>query len=218
MSQLTISAQLSLRSGFAMIHLRAAIRDALNAHSVEQNNDTSQFGSWFDDMMAYVPVVIISAAAALEASSNELIQDVLDGSTQYQLSEGNRLLLEELTKDRSGKAMVKFKKLGWRLNRVSRTDSAAWQNAGLLFKFRNSFMHFKPAWDSDTDVHDSALVRDLKQRVPVVLAYQQNFMFPYGFLNYGCAKWAVESARSFSSEFCTPIALKDRLSEGLTLP
>ena len=107
MSQLTISAQLSLRSGFAMIHLRAAIRDALNAHSVEQNNDTSQFGSWFDDMMAYVPVVIISAAAALEASSNELIQDVLDGSTQYQLSEGNRLLLEELTKDRSGKAMVK---------------------------------------------------------------------------------------------------------------
>jgi hypothetical protein len=36
-----MSAKLSVRSNFAIHHLRAAIRDAHNAHAVEQANDTS---------------------------------------------------------------------------------------------------------------------------------------------------------------------------------
>ncbi len=215
---LTMSGTLSLRSNFAATHMRIAIRDALNAHSVEQRNDINVFGTWFDDMMMYVPVTIISAAAALEASSNELIQDILDGGTSYHLTEGNRLLLEDLKRDRSGNALAKFKKLGLLLNKVPTTDSAAWQNAGVLFMFRNSFMHFKPAWDSDMGVHNSSLTNALKQRVPVVPAYERNLIFPYGFLNYGCAKWAVQSARSFSSEFCILTSLNDAFSTVPALP
>jgi hypothetical protein len=88
------TAKLSIRSNFATQHLRVAIRDARNAHAVEQANDTTQFGAWFDDMMMYVPVAVVMAAAALEANSNEIIQDVLDGSTRVQLTEGRKALLK----------------------------------------------------------------------------------------------------------------------------
>lgn len=214
----TASAKLSLRSNFAVNHLRVAIRDTQMAYAVEQSNDTSQFGSWFDDMMMHVPVAVVMAAAALEANSNEIIQDILDKSTHVRLTEAHNALLNDLRNDRSGNAMGKYRKLGLLLDKTPVTDSPAWQNADLLFRFRNSFMHFKPAWDSETDIHDGTLVRGLKNRVPITPAYQSNFMFPYGFLTYGCAKWAVESARTFSAEFCGLIVVKDRFAGGTVLP
>jgi hypothetical protein len=79
-------------------------------------------------------------------------------------------------------------------------------------------MHFKPAWDNETDIHDSKLVRGLKTRVPIVHAYQTGFMFPYGFLTYGCAKWAVESAVAFSAEFSGLIDVRDRFVDCAILP
>ena len=78
-------ARLSLRSNFAINHLRVAIRDACSAHAVEESNDTTKFGAWFDDMMMHVPVAVVMSAAALEANSNEIIQDILDKSTSVQL-------------------------------------------------------------------------------------------------------------------------------------
>jgi hypothetical protein len=121
--------------------LRVAIRDARNAHAVEQANDTTQFGAWFDDMMMYVPVAVVMAAAALEANSNEIIQDVLDGSTRVQLTEGRKALLKDLKDDQSGNATGKCRKLALILDTTPATGSVAWQNADLLVKFRNSFMH-----------------------------------------------------------------------------
>ena len=112
--------------------------------------------------------------------------------------------LKELSRDRSGHAMGK------------QARSSAWLDAELLFRFRNSFMHSKPGWDDQTDVHNSKLMKELKTRVPVTPSYQSNFMFPYGFLTYGCAKWAVESARAFSAEFCALIDVNDRFAGSRT--
>jgi hypothetical protein len=134
-----VSIKLSLRSNFAVNHLRVAMRDARNAHGVEQANDTSKFGAWFDDMMMHVPVAIVMAAAALEANSNETIQDILDKSTRMQLTASRTALLEDLKEDRSGNAMAKYRKLGLLLDKTPAIDGAAWQNADLLFRFRNSF-------------------------------------------------------------------------------
>lgn len=220
MSELKVTqvAKLRLRSNFALNHLRVAIRHAQSAHAVEQNTDTSQFGSWFDDMMMHVPVAIVMAAAALEANSNEIIQDVLDGFRYKDLTEANRALLNDLRIDRSGNAIGKYRKLGLLLDKMPATDGASWQNADLLFRFRNSFMHFKPAWDNETDIHDGALVRGLRSRVPITPAYQSNFMFPFGFMTYGCAKWAVESVLTFSAEFSALIVVPDTFADGTVLP
>jgi hypothetical protein len=67
-------------------------------------------------------------------------------------------------------------------------------------------------------VHDGSLVRGLKTRISVSPAYQSNLMFPYGFLTYGCAKWAVESAVKFSAEFSTLIDVGDRFAGKSDLP
>jgi hypothetical protein len=218
LDELTASGRLSLRSNFAVNYMRVAIRDAQAAYDVEQANDTNHFGSWFDDMMMHVPVAVVMAAAALEANINEIIQDILDKSPHALLTKGNTALLKDLKADRSGNAMGKYRKLGLLLDKVPITNSPAWLNADILFRFRNSLMHFKPAWDSETDIHDGKLVRDLKQRIPITPAYRTGFMFPYGFLTYGCAKWAVESARALSGEFCTLIVVNDRFSGTIVLP
>ena len=141
------SATVSLRSNFAIHHLRVAIRDALSAHAVELANDATKYGTWFDDMMMNVPVSVVMAAAALEANSNEIIQDILDRPAQMQLTDSLKALLKDLKDDRSGNAMGKYRTLALILDKIPGTGTAAWQNAVLLFKFRNSFMHFKPAWD-----------------------------------------------------------------------
>ena len=71
---LTGRATLSLRSNFAINHLRAAARAARDAYKIEQANAKAEFGPWFDEMMRLVPISVVMAGAALEANANELIQ------------------------------------------------------------------------------------------------------------------------------------------------
>jgi hypothetical protein len=218
MGDFVSSGRLSLRSNLATQHLRVAVRDAQSAHAVEQANDTTQLGEWFDDIMMYVPVAVVMAAAALEANSNEIIKDILDKSKNVQLSGTQTMRLMDLKEDRSGGALEKYRKLAAILGKTPVVGSVAWGNAKLLFLFRNRFMHFKPAWDNETDVHDGELVKGLKKVIPISPVYQSGFMFPYGFLTYGCAKWAVESAVKFSAEFATLIGVGDRFAGGSNLP
>jgi hypothetical protein len=213
-----MSAKINLRSNFAIHHMRAAVRDALAAHAVEQANDTTIFGPWFDDMMMSVPVAIIMSAAALEANSREIIQDRIDQLETVQPPPPLLKGLKGLSTDSSGGAMEKYKKLAALLGKSVNVTSPTWEDAALLFKFRNKFVHFTPAWDHETKVHDGDIVKDLKGKVPVSPAYQSVFMFPYGFLTYGCAKWAVETARNFASDFSVLVGVKDRFAGGSALP
>lgn len=212
------SMRVSLRSNFATHHLRAAIQAAQNAHAVEQATDTSKHGPWFDGMMLHVPVAIVMAAAALESHCNETIQDILDGSARLSLAEGHQALLRDLKSDRSGDATERYRTLALLLDKAPDPGSLTWQNARLLVRFRNAFMHFKPAWDHETDVHDGKWIKELKPRVPISAGYQSKFMFPYGFMTYGCAKWAVESARLFAADFSALIGVTDRLASSDALP
>lgn len=49
----------SIRRNLAATHLLSAATAAQKAHQTEQSNDTSKFGSWFDEMMQSVPVSIV---------------------------------------------------------------------------------------------------------------------------------------------------------------
>jgi hypothetical protein len=104
-------AKVNIRSNFAVSHLLAAHRSARNAREVEQVNASADHGPWFDDLMRLVPVSVVMAGAALEASANELIQDIIDGSI-LSVSKPRKLLLEDLKEDRSGNAIEKYRQRG----------------------------------------------------------------------------------------------------------
>jgi hypothetical protein len=203
--------RLSLRTNFAILHLRAAANAARNAHDVESQNATAEFGPWFDEMLLSVPVSIVMGGAALEATANELIQDLLDGSPVFSLTRGCKCLLADLKEDRSGNAIGKFRQLALLLDKEADTGSLAWQDADLLVKFRNSFMHFKPAWDHDS-IHTGKLTEGLKSRIKVVGSWHGNFLFPYGFMTYDCAKWSVSTVLAFSHSFSLLLGVHDKFA------
>jgi hypothetical protein len=87
-----------------------------------------------------------------------------------------------------------------------------WDNASLLVQFRNKFMHFKPAWDREKDIHDGDFVKRMKERLPTHRAFQTGFQFPFGLLTYDCSKWAVESVLAFSKYFSALIKMHDRFA------
>jgi hypothetical protein len=205
-----LEAHASVRSNFAVHHLRAAAEAARNSYRIEKDHLAAEHGPWFDDMMVFVPVSIVMAAAALEANANELIQDMLDGFSGLPITRPIELLLKDLAKEQRGNATYKYRQLSLYLNKAPNTDS--WQDAELLIAFRNRFMHFRPAWDHEQDIHDGDLVKKLKGRVPIYAPFQSRFQFPYGFLTYGCAKWAVESVLAFSANFSAQLNVKDRFA------
>src|ERR1035437_1463641 len=151
-----MTAHLNLRSNFAANHLRAAVIAARDAYKIEQENLSSEFGPWFDGMMVAVPVSVIMAGAALEASANELLQDILDGSSGLSLTNGCRLLLKDLKEDRAGNAIDKYRRIALLFDKEPDAGTASWNDARLLTTFRNHFMHFKPSWDYD-EVHSGNL-------------------------------------------------------------
>ena len=205
------STVLRLKTGFAFSHLQIATHSAQNAYKIEQAHAGEPFGEWFSGMMRVVPVSVVMAAAALEACANELLQDILDGSTHISLTSSRRKLLTELMEDRSGNATGKFRRLALLMDKDLDTGTEPWDNAKLLVKFRNEFMHFRPSWDDD-DIHTGGFVGEMKRKVPVVDAYKANFLFPYGFMTYGCAKWSVQTVQNFSAEFSNLLGVKDRFA------
>src|SRR6516164_1124825 len=108
------------------------------------------------------------AGAALEAGANELIQDILDGSI-LSASKSRKLLLQDLKEDRSGNACEKYRRLALLFDNEPDVGNIYWNDAKLLVSFRNSFLHFKPAWDYE-DIHGGAFVRGLKRDLPSVRA------------------------------------------------
>lgn len=211
-----MSAKLSLKSGFAGNHLRVAMKNALSACEVDEANKNSEFGPWFDDLMMHVPVAVVMSAAALEANVNEIIGRCIDNSSAF--SESQVALIRDLKKDKSGSIMPKYRQLALLLGKIPDTGSAAWANAVLLAQARNRFIHFSPAWDHETDIHDGEFVNQLKARVQVSRFYANSFMFPYGFMTYSFAKWAIEVALAFSQEYSALLGIKDGLAGWGTLP
>jgi hypothetical protein len=104
------------------------------------------------------------------------------------------------------------------LDKVPDDSCATWEDANLLAQFRNRFMHFTPAWDHEKNIHEGDFVKEMRERVPTSRFYQSSFMFPYGFMTYGCAKWSIETARKFSAGYAALIDHPAKLTESSALP
>jgi hypothetical protein len=57
-----------------------------------------------------------------------------------------------------------------------------------------------------------SFVEEMKRKVSAVEAYRATFLFPYGFMTYGCAKWSVQTVQNFSAEFSNLLGVKDRFA------
>lgn len=157
--------------------------------------------------MRLVPISVVMAGAALEANANEIIQDFLDQPTGLSIS--RKMLLKDLKEELLGNTISKHRRLALLFDKEPDTGKVAWEDGQLLVKFRNSFMHFKPAWDHE-DIHSGTLVERLKSKAPVVSSWQGKFLFPYCFMTYGCARWSVQSVLAFSSEFSALLGVTDK--------
>jgi hypothetical protein len=181
----------------------------MRAHAVENPNTCAEMGPWFDEMLRLVPVSIVMAGAALEANVNEILQNIIDEHQQFSVTKSRLILLNELKEERSGNAPLKYRRLALLLDKEPVEGVEAWENAKLLVKLRNDFMHFRPSWDDD-DIHNGKLVDAMKKKVRIAEAYKQNFLFPYGLITYDCAKWAVQTVLALSADFSNLTGVPDR--------
>ncbi len=149
------------------------------------------------------------AAAAVEAQANEAIQDILDGMGTAQATDAQKVLLRELKDSSASNTLDKCRHVALVFGQVPDRGRTEWEEANLLFVFRNRLIHFKPAWDHE-EVHDSKWVRALKQRIPVYAPYATAFQFPYGFITYGAAKWAVTTALAFAGHIAPILGVPNR--------
>jgi hypothetical protein len=212
-SMMTGRAIMTVRRNFAGVHLISAVRAAKRAHAVESDNDTTTFGDWYTEMMEAVPVAIVMSGASLEASANELLEDILQGRVSLSVSSGMKKFVEELKADRSGNSLGKFQRIAWIFDKIPDKGCAAWQNAQILVSARNSLMHFRPTFESSEqeDNQESEVAKGLKGRVPVSPVHRSSpLVFPHSFMTYGCAKWAVTSVREFYAYLSGVLGLPDK--------
>jgi hypothetical protein len=52
----------------------------------------------------------------------------------------------------------------------------------------------------------------VRKKIRIVDAYKSNFLFPYGFMTYDCARWAVQTVLAFSENFSKLLAVKDKFT------
>jgi hypothetical protein len=205
---------MTVRRNFSGPHLASAIRAAKRAHAVEAANDVSVFGEWYADMMEAVPVAIVMSGASLEASANELIEDVLGGQASLLVTSGKKQFLEELKTDRSGNSLGKYQRVAWIFDKIPDKGSSAWQNAQILVSARNTLMHFRPTFESSEqeENQESEVVKGLKGKVPTSRPFSSSLVFPHSFMTYGCAKWAVSSVIEFSKYISELLGVSDEVA------
>jgi hypothetical protein len=198
-------------SNFARHHMHSAVNAARRAHEIEITHSKEGHGSWYEEMLHLVPVAIIMADAALEAQVNEAMQDILDGKGTAQPDDAQkRCLREQLQKN--GNAIGRCRQLLPVLGIEPSGDRSEWDEAKLLRDLRNGFIHFRPAWDHE-GVHDSDWVKQLKLRVPIYAPYAERFQFPYGFITYGTAKWAITTALNFAAHVTPLLGVPSRFAK-----
>ncbi len=204
---------MQLKVSFSFNHLLVAADAARNASRIEEANRSGASGDLLSEMMRCVPVSVVMAGAALEASANELIHNILDGSAGLKISPTRAKLLKGLENERFGNAIGKYEKLALLLDKEPNTGTESWRNARLLVEFRNQFMHFKPVVYVDGVDDERKFVKQLTENVPLSSVYRsQKVQFPYSFLSYGCAKWAVESALKLSADICGLLGVQDKFT------
>jgi hypothetical protein len=189
---------------FSASHLDAAYRFAMQSHSAESAGRKEAEA----ENRSYVLGAVVFAAAFLEATINECFliahSELSFGDLCPKGADREGLLsvwsetVEEL------QVLNKFK-LALVVCRRPAFDEglSPYQPVRSLLKLRNAVVHYKEYW-RDFGENTTKLEAELRGKFePNALTQEHKTLhfFPTHCLSYGCARWAVESARAFADEF-----------------
>jgi hypothetical protein len=163
---------------------------------------------------SYVSGAVLSAAAFLEASVNELYLELhaLKAGERTRLPRRVLAVLGRFWSDIERAPVLHRYQVVLMVADAERFDErrAPFQDADSLMKLRDALVHFRPERPESR-----RRLRTLEQRLrnrfdPNPLAAADGGWFPDLCLSAACAEWAVQSADGFTEDFCKRMALPAR--------
>jgi hypothetical protein len=214
-----MSAAPAVKHSFTRQHFRAASFFATSAAGLEseicaanQKNDIRK-----PRHRAYVVGAIVSAVMGLEACTNEIYLDAVDGSKKklLGLSEQEMGMLAEwwpqLERQRAD-ALLKSQHALLLLGKLPLPKGRnPYQDADHLIHLRNALTHYKSEWDDALDKHGDLQSRLTGKFDLNPLSTKNALWFPHQCLGSGCAKWAVNAAEAFVRAFCKHLGIAGRI-------
>jgi hypothetical protein len=192
------------RAYFSSWHLNSAIilldkvADLEKEYEGENKFDVNHASS--------VVASIMSSVAYIEASINEIYQDVVDdhdGEYTKPIKEEARKKIKEKwdTLERK-KILEKYQKaLKFSDTQTFNKGESPYQDARLAILLRNELVHYKPKTFGGGTQHDFEQKLEGKFELnPLILNPEEPF-FPDRCLGRGCAEWVLKSCLSFADEF-----------------
>jgi hypothetical protein len=190
---------------FAAQHFSESARDLEDRGAGEIGQD----GVWRH--RAYVTAAILSAAAFLEASINELYFELEDaGHPEWPRIPRRALAL--LRPDIEHSPVLHKYQVVLLLADAERFNESRppFRDADTLLKLREALVHFKSDGDDRRGKYQKLEQRLRAKFPPNPLASQAADWFPDLCLGAGCAEWAVRAASEFSDAFCSRMSIPSR--------
>lgn len=157
---------------------------------------------------AYVTNAILSSVAFMEASINEIFQDVVDSHECYvsPLGQNVRELMAShwsITEEQNRSALGVVDRYQLVLNfarlQMFPKGEQPYQDAHLLVRLRNYLIHYKPEDVSRGDEH--RLEQQLRGKFQENRMMPGNPFVPDRCLGVGCAQWSVNASRAYLDQF-----------------
>jgi hypothetical protein len=209
--------KLASRIYFSGIHRLTAARFAHEAYELDQRGNPTYDAGIIDQQLTNVSAVVVFSAAYLEASINEVYADAADdppGSVAGSLKKEEReqlgrLWTEGTTRTGSCPILTKYETALEALGRPHIDKSRPlYASTKVMVRLRNAIVHAEPEWDEYTVGVPSRAEEWLKLERDLKYKFEENGLvgdispfFPLRALGYGCAKWALQSAEQFITEF-----------------
>ena len=199
-------------------HLWGAERWASDAERLEREWEGEPR---FDmEHRAYVTNAIFSSVAFLEAAINELFQDAYDDHLAYiaplqpsvreSIADFWRIIAEHNIRARSRFGTTEKYEIALALthNEPLDHDDEVYRDVRLVIRLQNALVHYKPSTLMQID--KSGFDESLHGKFPLnpMMTGRENPFFPDKALGAGCARWGIESCRTFTDRFFTQLGIK----------
>ena len=195
-------------------HLYAARHMADLACELEKANPGTSDQDIIRKHRAYVIASVLSAAAFLESSINELYLEVQDHIANGSPENRRRVLAvpAHFWSDTARPPILHKYQLALVVADAEPFDEgrSPFRDADGLIALRDGLVHGRPDW-RDAHGRRQNLGRRLRSKFPHnALAREDDPEFPDQLLGAGCAMWAVRVAEKFSKDFCHRMAIPTR--------
>lgn len=177
---------------------------------------------------AYAMGAVLSAAAFVESTINEIYADAADNSAPSEIlrrvgtgyahgmPENLRLLLASLWNTEKFQMTARtLEKYQTALKLAGKEEfkrgENPYQDTNLLIQLRNALVHFKPESHHETDTEPKELEVKLRAKFPLNPLEPDKPTVPFlthRCLGYGCALWATKSSIALTDEFFSRMGLK----------